>query len=157
MTILTERLRLRPLCYSDLTDLHELYSNPENEKFLFPAHLKKSETEAFLVNHFLANPLGKWGIELLDAHKIIGTIAVVKSDELSYLLHSDYQNHGYMTETVSNLTKTFPTVKFVIRCEITNFSSKKVAVKAGFHLVKQEKSRHPYKQKIVIFEEYRLD
>ncbi|WP_209329754.1 GNAT family N-acetyltransferase [Lunatimonas salinarum] len=68
---------------------------------------------------------------------------VSKSTELGYWLDPEIQNQGIMKKSlirmVEWLSETFGFQTFWIKCAQGNISSQRVAIKAGFELVDQEK------------------
>ena len=99
----TERLILRPVTLDDAEDMYEYASDEETTYYVFERHKSLSETEKSIVLYFLESPLGKFGIELKDENKMIGTIDLRRKKETSrgiigYTLNKKYHGKGYMTE-----------------------------------------------------------
>lgn len=104
----TERLLLRPVTLKDAKDMHEYASDEETTYYVFERHKSMKETEESIVNFFLNEPLGKYGIELKESKKMIGTIDLrVKNRDkrtiMGYTLNKAYQGEGYMTEAGKKL------------------------------------------------------
>ncbi|MER2063440.1 MAG: GNAT family protein [Alkalibacterium sp.] len=102
-TIETERLKLRPVTLADAEDMYEYASDEETTYYVFERHSCFNKTEEAIVNYFIKDPLGKFGIELKASRKLIGTIDLrVKHEKhraiMGYVLNKDYQGKGYMTE-----------------------------------------------------------
>lgn len=100
----TERLILRPVTLKDTEDMYEYASDEETTYYVFDRHQSPSDTETAIVTHFLEQPLGKYGIELKQSGKMIGTIELRRKTEdsrgiIGYTLNKKYQGNGYMTET----------------------------------------------------------
>ncbi len=99
----TERLILRPVALTDAKDMHEYAKDEETTRFIFPTHQTMADTKKGIANYFIAAPLGKYGIELKENHKMIGTIDLrVKENEdnaeLGYALNKSYWGNGYVPE-----------------------------------------------------------
>lgn len=100
----TERLILRPVTLKDTEDMYEYASDEETTYYVFDRHQSHAGTEEAIVNHFIEQPLGKFGIELKQSGKMIGTIELRRKTEdsrgiIGYTLNKKYQGNGYMTET----------------------------------------------------------
>lgn len=99
----TERLVLRPVTLKDAEDMFEYAQDEETTYYVFDRHTSLKMTEESIVSFFMEDPLGKFGIELKETGKLIGTIDLrVKSKEkraiIGYTLNKNYQGKGYMTE-----------------------------------------------------------
>lgn len=99
----TDRLSLRPIDLEDTKDMFAYSSDIENTYYIYPAHLTLEDTRFSIANYFMSEPLGKYGIELKEEGKLIGTIDLrIKpaqlSAEIGYVLSHDYQGKGYATE-----------------------------------------------------------
>lgn len=99
----TERLLLRPVTLEDAEDMFEYGSDEETTYFVFEPHHSLEETEDSIANYFMNEPLGKYGIELKENSKMIGTIDLRLKEEkykaeLGYTMNKDYHGKGYMTE-----------------------------------------------------------
>ena len=60
----TERLLLRPVTLNDAEAMFEYASDRENTRYTFPTNQSLEETKNDIAQFYLANPLGRWGIEL---------------------------------------------------------------------------------------------
>ena len=60
----TERLVLRPVTLDDAEAMFEYASDRENTRYTFPTNQNLEETKNNIAQFYLANPLGRWGIEL---------------------------------------------------------------------------------------------
>ena len=76
----TERLLLRPVTLDDAEEMFEYASDRENTRYTFPTNQSLEETKNNIAQFYLANPLGRWGIELKSNGKFIGTIDLHKID-----------------------------------------------------------------------------
>ncbi len=76
----TERLVLRPVTLNDAEAMFEYASDIENTRYTFPTNQSLEETKNNIAQLYLANPLGRWGIELKSNGQFIGTIDLHKID-----------------------------------------------------------------------------
>lgn len=60
----TERLLLRPVTLDDAEEMFDYASDRENTRYTFPTNQSLEETKNNIAQFYLANPLGRWGIEL---------------------------------------------------------------------------------------------
>ena len=103
-TIETERLLLRPVTLDDAEAMFEYASDRENTRYTFPTNQSLEETKNNIAQFYLANPLGRWGIELKNNGKFIGTIdlhkidTVLKKAAIGYIINKKYWNQGLTTE-----------------------------------------------------------
>ena len=113
-TLLTPRLRLRPLDEADVPALFALFSNPTALRFWGHAPFASvSEAEALVQEahtHARAGTNLRWGVERKDApDRLIGTgslYAVVREHrrcEVGFILSPDVWGHGYGREIVRAL------------------------------------------------------
>ncbi|OJF93269.1 GNAT family N-acetyltransferase [Alkalibacterium sp. 20] len=113
----TKRLFLRPVTLADKEDMYEYASDEETTYFVFERHVSVEKTEEAIVEYFLTDPFGKYGIELKETGKLIGTIDLRVKDEnhraiMGYALNKNYHGKGYMTEAAEAiLTYAFETMK----------------------------------------------
>lgn len=145
----TERLRLRPVEIADAEDMYEYASSEKNTYFVFPRHTTIDDTRHSIANYFMANPLGKFGIELKENKKFIGTIDVrvdmkkLKA-EIGYVLNQNYSKHGYATEAASALVKfvfeTLELEKITATCDARNTASEALMKRLG--MTKEGHSRN---------------
>lgn len=70
----TKRLLLRPVSFLDAKDMFEYSSDDQTTEFVFERHQTIEDTKQAIAEYFMASPLGKYGIELKDQHKMIGTV-----------------------------------------------------------------------------------
>ncbi|WP_430535313.1 GNAT family protein [Listeria rocourtiae] len=101
--IQTKRLVLRPITLADAKDMFEYASADENTRFVFDTHPTIDITRQKIAEFFVAAPIGKYGIEIVETGKFIGTIdiridSMNRSGCLGYALNKDYWGNGYMTE-----------------------------------------------------------
>lgn len=99
----TQRLLLRPVTLKDANDMFEYASDEKTTYYVFDPHRSLEETEDSIANYFMNEPLGKYGIELKETGKMIGTIDLRLKEEkykaeLGYTMNKEYHGNGYMTE-----------------------------------------------------------
>ncbi len=99
----TKRLKLRPIDLKDIEDVFDYSSDAKNTYYVYPKHRTRDDTIFSIVNYFMNEPLGKYGIELKEEGRLIGSIDIrIKptklSAEIGYILNKDYQGQGYVTE-----------------------------------------------------------
>ena len=100
----TERLLLRPVTLDDAEEMFDYASDRENTRYTFPTNQSLEETKNNIAQFYLANPLGRWGIELKGNGKFIGTIdlhkidPVLKKAAIGYIINKKYWNQGLTTE-----------------------------------------------------------
>ncbi len=63
-SIETERLLLRPVTLDDAEAMFAYASDKDNTRYTFPTNQNLEETKNNIAQFYLANPLGRWGIEL---------------------------------------------------------------------------------------------
>ena len=100
----TERLRLRPVTLEDAPAMFEYASDETVTRYTFPTNQSLEETRNNIALLYLASPLGRWGIELKENRKFIGTIDLLdldlclKKGSIGYVLNKNYWNQGLATE-----------------------------------------------------------
>ncbi len=104
----TKRLVLRPVCLADAKDMYEYASDPQVTKWVsFPTHQTLDESKEAIAAHFMAAPLGKWGIVYRDTNKFIGTISLMDltafSAELGYVINRNFWGQGLVPEAARTL------------------------------------------------------
>ena len=103
-SIETERLLLRPVTLDDAEAMFEYASDRENTRYTFPTNQSLEETKNNIAQFYLANPLGRWGIEVKSNGQFIGTIdlqkidPVLKKAAIGYIINKKYWNQGLTTE-----------------------------------------------------------
>ena len=103
-SIETERLLLRPVTLDDADAMFEYASDRENTRYTFPTNQSLEETKNNIAQFYLANPLGRWGIELKSSGQFIGTIdlhkidTVLKKAAIGYIINKKYWKQGLTTE-----------------------------------------------------------
>lgn len=100
----TERLMLRPVTLDDAEDMYEYASDELNVRYTFERNRNLEETRNNIACFYLAQPLGRWGIELKETGAFIGTIdlhkldATLKKAAIGYIINRQYWNQGLTTE-----------------------------------------------------------
>ena len=100
----TERLHLRPVTLEDAPAMFEYASDEAVTRYTFPTNQSLEETKNNIAQFYLANPLGRWGIELKSTGEFIGTIdlhkmdTVLKKAAIGYIINQKYWNQGLTTE-----------------------------------------------------------
>ncbi|VKO86141.1 acetyltransferase [Streptococcus pneumoniae] len=103
-SIETERLLLRPVTLDDAEAMFDYASDKGNTRYIFPTNQSLEETKNNIAQFYLANPLGRWGIELKSNGQFIGTIdlhkidPVLKKAAIGYIINKKYWNQGLTTE-----------------------------------------------------------
>ncbi|MDN6640640.1 MAG: GNAT family N-acetyltransferase [Tetragenococcus sp.] len=104
----TKRLLLRPVTLSDAEDMYEYSSDSQTTRFVFETHQTLSDTQNSIADYFMAEPLGKFAIELKEQQKMIGTIDLrvemeIGVAELGYIINKKYWGFGYIPEACHRL------------------------------------------------------
>lgn len=100
----TDRLVLRPVTLDDAPAMFEYASDEENTRYTFETNKSLEETRNNIALFYLANPLGRWGIEVKSSGQFVGTIDLhkinldLKTAAIGYVLNKRYWNQGYTTE-----------------------------------------------------------
>ena len=80
----TERLLLRPVTLDDAEAMFAYASDKDNTRYTFPTNQSLEETKNNIAQFYLANHLGRWGIQLKCNGKFIGTIDMHKIDSIGF-------------------------------------------------------------------------
>lgn len=113
--LLTNRLIIKPISFSDLEKIHELHSLPETDRFNtlgIPENL--NQTERIIKDWIEKNNNGQnknftFKVELIESKIFIGLISLnlgkpkFKIGEIWYKFHSDFWNKGYATESLKKI------------------------------------------------------
>ncbi|MGX6971210.1 GNAT family N-acetyltransferase [Vagococcus bubulae] len=104
----TKRCFLRKITLLDVDDMYEYCSNKDVTKYTkFETHESKEETKEAIANIFIPDRLTKWGIELKQTKKLIGTIDWLTINEdsatLGYALSKEYWGQGIMPEVAQRM------------------------------------------------------
>lgn len=145
----TDRLKLRPVELADAKDMYEYSSDEENTYYIFNTHTSIDDTKFAIANYFMAEPLGKFGVELKAENKLIGTFDIRVdtkrfSAEIGYALNDKYANNGYTTEAALKILEfafeTLELEKVWATCDKKNKASEAVMKKLGMQ--KEGELRH---------------
>lgn len=147
MEILTKRLKLRLIEWTDLEAIHELHSLPEIDEFNtlgIPENIAitKSVIEAGIAAHQLEVIKSyTFAIETKSNNQLIGLFGLnlgsekYKSAEVWYKLHSDHWKQGYATESLKAILnfgfETLHLHRIEAGCAVENIGSIKVLEKVG--------------------------
>ena len=144
----TKRLLLRPVTLDDAEDMFEYSSDEENTRYTFETNKNLEETRNNIALFYLANPLGRWGIEVKENGKFIGTIDLhkirldLKTAAIGYVINKKYWNQGYTTEANRAVIKlAFEEIgmnKLVALHDVDNPASGRVMVKSGMKYSHEE-------------------
>ena len=154
MMIKTKRLVLRPLEPGDLDTAHEYAGDPAITGYMmYLPNKSKRETGQFLrqaaAEWSKAEPQFYEFAVTLD-HKHIGAVSVYLDEsgqegELGWIIHRDYQGHGYATEAAKAvLDFAFDTLgvkKAVAHCDYRNEPSYRVMRNIGLSLERNDLTR----------------
>ncbi|HFU4011829.1 TPA: GNAT family N-acetyltransferase [Streptococcus suis] len=146
----TNRLRLRPVGMADLEDMYEYASDEETTRWTFPVNQTLEDTRQGIEKMYLADPVGKFALELKGKQKMIGTLDTYglseqdKSLSIGFILNKAYWGQGLASEALQAvldlllLDLDFEVVKAGHAQE--NQASKRLLEKMGFQLVAQKKA-----------------
>jgi len=144
----TERLILRPVTLADAPAMFEYASDEENVRYTFATNKNLEETRNNIALFYLANPLGRWGIELKETGDFIGTIDLhkirldLKTAAIGYVINKKYWNQGYTTEANRAVIQlAFEQIgmnKLVALYDVDNPASGRVMVKSGMKYSHEE-------------------
>lgn len=145
--IVTERIKLRLIDFSDLDSIHKLHSLPETDEFNalgIPKNIE--ETKSIIEPWITENELSKiknytFAIENKSAKEFIGLIGLklgnkkYRRGEVWYKIHSDYWKKGYATESLKAVInygfETLELHRIEAGCAVANIGSIKVLEKVG--------------------------
>lgn len=145
----TENLKLRPIDMADAEDIYEYSSTASNTYYVYPRHRTIDDTNFSIANYFMAKPLGKYGVELKEEKKVIGTIdlriqASHRIGEIGYILNEKYQGEGYATEAAEAILnfafKELELEKVSATCQSENRASENLLLRLG--MKKEGELRH---------------
>ena len=154
----TTRLLLRQLKETDVSAIYSLRSNEQVNRFLDRPTAKDSIDAKTFIQKTLENKSYYWGITLKENDQMIGAICLwneaadMKSAELGYELHPDYQGKGYMDEAMKEV------IGFAFRSGFTsleahthkyNHASTRLLLKHGF--VRDEERKDLESPYLIIF------
>ena len=136
----TERLVLRPVVMKDAAAMYAYAQDAEMTRYVFPTHQSLKDTKISIATIFMADPLGKFAIELKENQQMIGTIELrvnisAGTAELGYALSRDYWGQGIIPEAAKRLLRLAFEELRLIRVwaihDLRNLSSGRVMQKIG--------------------------
>ena len=144
--ITTDRLVLRPVLQGDAQDLYEIFSDRQVMKYYdlspFESLERAKEQIDLFTNGFEQRTMLRWGIELKDGGKLIGTCGFFAFNEdalkaeLGYELNSSYHGKGLMSEALDAVLGFIFRESGINRVEAfvepQNTASQKLLEKLGF-------------------------
>ena len=159
----TERLWLRPMTLSDLEDYHAYTSDDALLRYDYPAHQSLEESLEGLVLYHLQSPLGKYGIALKEANRLIGNISLRLSPDdsacfIGYTVNGAYHGQGYATEAVQtllDLAEKLSVTHVLAKIDERNLASRRVVEKCGFTEIRREEGVPNLRQESVTYLTYR--
>ncbi len=158
LTLLTDRLVLRPFAEADLGYIEDVMQRPEVVRYLYWDTLGHDESVALLERRMRADLLMQPGdqlvlaVELRETRQVIGDVMLGwagsghQQGEVGYIFHPDFQGKGYASEAVlATLQFGFDTVglhRVIGRCDARNTGSARLMERIGMrweaHLIENE-------------------
>ncbi|MGK0552149.1 GNAT family N-acetyltransferase [Enterococcus faecalis] len=157
-TLQTERLWLRPVTLADTADMFAYASDEKCVEYVFPPHVTTADTKVAIASYFMAEPLGKYGLELKATGQMLGTIDLrvkmeKKVGELGYTLNREFWGQGFMPEAAEALLQLGFAQLELLRVfavhDIDNQASGRVMEKIGMTIEGTIKNARISKGKIV--------
>lgn len=146
--LFSERLKLKAVELSDLDFMFSLLRNSAVKKYLLDdTDIEKKTVEGFIIESnslFVNKNIGLWIAQLKSNSKYIGLCGFLNNEvlELIYIIHPDFENNGYATESCAILIEYFLKLKpdnaLYAKIDIPNTSSHFVAKKIGMVEIKEE-------------------
>ncbi|HFH9837032.1 TPA: GNAT family N-acetyltransferase [Streptococcus suis] len=146
----TKRLRLRPVSMDDLEYMYEYASDEETTRWTFPVNQTLEDTRQGIEKMYLADPVGKYALELKSNQKMIGTLDTYglseqdKSISIGFILNKAYWHQGLASE---GLQAVLPLLLDDVGFEVIkaghaqeNVASKRLLEKMGFRLLAQKEA-----------------
>lgn len=136
----TERLLLRPITLADADDMFEYGSDEETVTFVFPLHQSVRDTKENIANYFMSEPFGKYGMEIKETGKLIGTIEIRIIEkhaigDIGYTLNKDFWGMSYMPEAAREILRLgfeeLQLIRIFAEHDIDNPNSGRVMEKIG--------------------------
>ena len=148
--LLTDRLRLVPVCPQNFKFIFSLLRNDQIKKYLCDnENIEKEVVKSIIKRNeslFEEKGIGLWLIKSPTNSSPIGFCGFIKDEvlELIYVVHPDFQNYGYATEGISKVIEYFHQLKFhdevFAKIDKPNLASHVVATKIGLMKVGEEKN-----------------
>lgn len=158
MIYTTDRLIVRKIEMSDLTDIIEYGTDVETAKYMIYWPKSEKEIESFIQSKIaeMNKPSPncfEFVLQDKSTRKVFGNISLNNHDDISeigWISNKEYWNQGYMTEGLKELIKHIKTEcqinKLYATCTKKNIGSYKVIEKIGMKLVEREKNIQGIKQ-----------
>lgn len=104
----TSRCLLRKISLDNIDDMYDYCSMEEVTRYTkFSQHQSKEETKTIIETIFIPKQLTKWGIELKETNKLIGTVDFMSIDKdcatIGYALSPKYWGRGIVPEVAERL------------------------------------------------------
>lgn len=152
----SDRIRLRPIRESDLTDMWGYLSEPSISEFTtWETHTTLETTKAFLesvLKNYQEGQIANWAITLRASGEMVGMGGFMEivpqhfRGVIGYVLNPGYWNQGIITEAIGLvLNEAFQTLQLrrVEACCITeNIGSRRVLEKLGFKNEGRQRSHY---------------
>lgn len=155
----TQRLILKPVTLADAQAMFDYASDEETTKHVFEKHGSLEQTKLDMVQFFLRDPIGKYGIFLKEKPNIlIGTIDLRinqkhHSAEVGYILNKNFWGQGIVAEAFQKLIElSFERLKLNrvwAMHDVDNSASGRVMQKAGLIYEGCCKQMHYHKGKYI--------
>lgn len=150
----------------DLTKCTGIDNQNELVKFAKPIDFIGIDSKNYYEEECQDECMYDWYIYLKNNRKAIGNVIAdreVKKDkaiELSYNMHPNYWNNGYMTEALQviiDYLKNIGYKKIIINFYEGNIKSKRLSEKLGFKFVKKQQKYYSPRSKMIDNYEYILE
>lgn len=137
----TNRLILRPIRLNDAQDMFEYVSDAETMIYIFDPHTSIQQTEEFIANYYMKQPLGFYALEHKLDQKLIGVVEFRFKDkknegEIGYMLNKEYWRQGYTFEAAAKIIdfgfEVLQLDHFISGHDVRNDSSAGLLKKTGF-------------------------
>jgi [ribosomal protein S5]-alanine N-acetyltransferase len=145
-TILTQRLRLEPICSADSAFIYALLNSPDWIKFIGDRKILSLEDAGQYIDRIVNNPDTQiWCMKLCDDTSV-GIISFIKRaylphHDLGFALLPEYYHHGYAKEAAEGMLifqkKEFKHQTILATTLADNFSSIGLLEKLGFGFEKK--------------------
>lgn len=148
----TDRLIIKELTVDDITQMYDIYHNPEVKKYIDDIdqylETEKEKHKAYIKNIYNFYGYGLWGVFSKENHILIGRCGIQNQKingreeiELSYLLDFKHWGYGYATECVKAILEyafnTLEIHRIVAVIDKMNLRSIQVARGCGMTLEKE--------------------
>lgn len=149
MEITTKRARINPISESDISEVIEMYKEPDSFKFISPLLDKDDDFyDKFLRSKIEANKIAHsfWAVRCVESNELIGTVNLnnFKDSDIIHIgshLSVKYWNKGFSTELLAAIidfgfnTRGLNSIFGIMSPE--HVVSKKLLMKLGFEFHKK--------------------